>query len=318
MSVILDKIESRDAFAVIQDINATAIGDMVEAVKLWNDVNGTRFDGIVVPTETVVFEPNQIKSATDNIGTYSKFEEDIQFSEKMQVDLYDLFDESDRRKADKAEILEDLKRFEEYIKLEKKYAHSKHIDPKTLSMVTKWLREKADTKYAIDDVKADLADIYNYIIADDVTTDGIFERISYFYYFKFYVIFNSYYAVRAPVYGRRADSSGVKQPYIPVSFNTSRVCVAEKHDIASFVFCFFSYKIKVLFYTVFMTVADQKTLSIHINNFFFRIFVLGVITIAVSYHCYKRGYTDYRIKITRVCTMVTEMYDVIVRAFVFV
>ena len=53
---------------------------------------------------------------------------DIQFSEKMQDDLFDLFDESDRRKADKAEILEDLKRFEEYIKLEKKYAHSKHID----------------------------------------------------------------------------------------------------------------------------------------------------------------------------------------------
>ena len=58
----------------------------------------------------------------------------------------DLFGESDRRKADKAEILEDLKRFEEYIKLEKKYAHSKHIYPNTLNMVTKWLREKADKR----------------------------------------------------------------------------------------------------------------------------------------------------------------------------
>lgn len=103
---------------------------------------------------------------------------DIQFSEKMQDDLFDLFDESDRRKADKAEILEDLKRFEEYIKLEKKYAHSKHIDPKTLNMVTKWLREKADTKYATDDVKADLADIYNYVMSDDVTTEGILERVN--------------------------------------------------------------------------------------------------------------------------------------------
>lgn len=53
---------------------------------------------------------------------------------------------SERRKADKAEILEDLKRFKEYIKLEKKYAHSKHIDPNTLNMVTKWLREKADKR----------------------------------------------------------------------------------------------------------------------------------------------------------------------------
>ena len=73
-------------------------------------------------------------------------DDDMQHSEKMQDDL---FGESDRRKADKAEILEDLKRFKEYIKLEKKYAHSKHIDPKTLNMVTKWLREKTDKRQTL-------------------------------------------------------------------------------------------------------------------------------------------------------------------------
>jgi hypothetical protein len=46
-----------DAFKVIQDISATAIGDMVEAAELFNQVNGTEFDGIVVPTETVAFCP---------------------------------------------------------------------------------------------------------------------------------------------------------------------------------------------------------------------------------------------------------------------
>lgn len=34
VSEIMKKIESRDAFAVIQNVNATAIGDMVEAAKL--------------------------------------------------------------------------------------------------------------------------------------------------------------------------------------------------------------------------------------------------------------------------------------------
>ena len=43
---------------------------------------------------------------------------------------------------------------------------------------TKWLREKADTKYATDDIKADLADIYNYVMSDEVTTDGILERVN--------------------------------------------------------------------------------------------------------------------------------------------
>lgn len=60
---ILSKITSRDAFAVIQDINSTAIGDFVAAAELFNTVNGTKFDAIVVPTETVIFNPVQIKSA---------------------------------------------------------------------------------------------------------------------------------------------------------------------------------------------------------------------------------------------------------------
>lgn len=76
---ILKGITSRDAFAVITDINATAIGDMVEATELFNKVNGTNFDGIVVPTETVVFKPTQIK-AVNNVGTYDKRNDNMYYS----------------------------------------------------------------------------------------------------------------------------------------------------------------------------------------------------------------------------------------------
>jgi hypothetical protein len=79
---ILTKITSRDAFAVIQDINATAIGDFVEAIKLFNSVNSTQYDGIVVPTETVAFYPEQIKSATDNTGTFDSKNPNIRYSER--------------------------------------------------------------------------------------------------------------------------------------------------------------------------------------------------------------------------------------------
>lgn len=60
---VLEKIESRDAFAIIRDVNTTAIGDFAEAVKLFNEVCGTEFDAVVTPMETVVFKPEQIKSA---------------------------------------------------------------------------------------------------------------------------------------------------------------------------------------------------------------------------------------------------------------
>lgn len=80
VSEIAKKIASRDAFEAIQDINATAIGDMGEAIELFNKVNGTDYDGVVTPTEAVVYTPEQIKSAESNIGTFNKYDADIRFS----------------------------------------------------------------------------------------------------------------------------------------------------------------------------------------------------------------------------------------------
>ncbi|MBQ8388571.1 MAG: hypothetical protein IJX46_06575 [Clostridia bacterium] len=79
LDIIMEGETQKDAFAVLNDINGTAIGDLVEATKLFNTVNGTTFDGIVVPTETVAFEATQIKSATDNIGTFDKNNPDIRY-----------------------------------------------------------------------------------------------------------------------------------------------------------------------------------------------------------------------------------------------
>ena len=62
---VLRSVWGKDDFGIITDINASCIGDMVAAAELFNEVNGTSFDGIVVPTETVAFRPEQIK-LTDN------------------------------------------------------------------------------------------------------------------------------------------------------------------------------------------------------------------------------------------------------------
>lgn len=50
--------------------------------ELFNKVNGTNYDGVITPTETVVYEPTQIKSATDNIGTFDRSNPDIRYSTK--------------------------------------------------------------------------------------------------------------------------------------------------------------------------------------------------------------------------------------------
>ena len=86
LQTVMGSQKNADAFKIIQDINATAIGDMVEAAELFNSINGTAFDGIVVPTETVVFRPEQIKSATDNVGTFDRNNPDIRYSLSPEAD----------------------------------------------------------------------------------------------------------------------------------------------------------------------------------------------------------------------------------------
>lgn len=76
---VTNSIYGKDDFAMITDINATCIGDMVEAIMLFNEVNGTTYDGIIVPTETVAFYPNQIKNV-DNLNPTE--DEDIRYSDR--------------------------------------------------------------------------------------------------------------------------------------------------------------------------------------------------------------------------------------------
>ena len=81
---ILNRESKIDAFRAIQDVSITAIGDMVEAVELFNSVNGTDFDGIVSATETVAFYPEQVKRVDNKNPTSSR---DIRYSAKDEVDV---------------------------------------------------------------------------------------------------------------------------------------------------------------------------------------------------------------------------------------
>ena len=68
---------------MLQDVNATAIGDLVAAVELFNEVNGTNYDGIMLPTEVVTFRSTQAKN-TDNLNPTA--DDDIRFSMKLPVE----------------------------------------------------------------------------------------------------------------------------------------------------------------------------------------------------------------------------------------
>lgn len=83
---VLKALKGKSDFDALQDINATAIGDFVAAIELFNEVNGTNYDGIITPTETVVFDSKQIKSATDNVGLFDPDNPNVKFSMRETVE----------------------------------------------------------------------------------------------------------------------------------------------------------------------------------------------------------------------------------------
>ncbi len=80
---VLDMVFGKDDFSVLYDISATAVGDFVETVSLFNSVNGTDYDGIIPKSEFVAFYPNQVKR-TDNLSPTEN--EDVRFSLKSAVE----------------------------------------------------------------------------------------------------------------------------------------------------------------------------------------------------------------------------------------
>ena len=83
---VLRDLYGKGDFEMLQDVSATAIGDLVAAVELFNSVNGTEYDGIDLPTETVMFESNRIKSADENAGTFGRENPNVFFSEETDTD----------------------------------------------------------------------------------------------------------------------------------------------------------------------------------------------------------------------------------------
>lgn len=91
---VTDSVYGKSDFAMIMDLNISCVGNMVEAIELFNEVNGTNYNGIVAPLETVAFYSNQIKK-TDNLTPTS--DPDIRYS--RELDTIDYIDEQAEREG---------------------------------------------------------------------------------------------------------------------------------------------------------------------------------------------------------------------------
>ena len=81
---VLNSVWGKGDFEMLQDISAGAIGDLVAATELFNEVNGTTYDGIILPTETITFKSEQAKLTSNKNPTTDK---DIRYADR-DSDVY--------------------------------------------------------------------------------------------------------------------------------------------------------------------------------------------------------------------------------------
>ena len=111
---VLNAVYGKGDFEMLQDVNATAIGDFVKTVEMFNKLNGTNYDAIRTPTETVVFDSRQIKSAEDNVGTFDRTNSDTRAAlaeENIEALEYELLEAIKTGQYDLiAELIEEYRR----------------------------------------------------------------------------------------------------------------------------------------------------------------------------------------------------------------
>lgn len=77
---VLKSVWGKGDFEMLQDVSASAIGDLVAAVELFNSINGTDYDGLILPTETVIFQSEQAKLTSNKTPTSNP---DIRYSNRV-------------------------------------------------------------------------------------------------------------------------------------------------------------------------------------------------------------------------------------------
>lgn len=142
---VLNSVYGKSDFAMLYDVDQTAIGDMVASVELFNKVNGTDYDGLILDTETVAFYPEQIKNVDNREPTGDP---DIRFSERddTRTDRDVLSDAADGDAANVREmemLREYREKLREYTSASKRLEKQRQI---ALTATDKSERTKAENR----------------------------------------------------------------------------------------------------------------------------------------------------------------------------
>lgn len=169
VSSVLKSVYGKSDFAMLYDVNQTAIGDMVAAVELFNEVNGTDYDGLILDTETVAFRSDQIKN-TDNqnptkdpdiryslkAGTESKSAAALQEENRLLREQVKDYIALQRRNGT-------LQESRDYWQGQTRRTQRVTTDKKAVTAAAKQLIQNYGADIAVKDIQGDLQSLYDYI-----------------------------------------------------------------------------------------------------------------------------------------------------------
>ena len=173
---ILAGLKGKDDFSTLQDINTTCIGDLVAAVELFNEVNGTDFDGIVTPTETVTFTSQQSKETSNKNPTSDP---DIRF---MQYGTEETAEEKKAREESVSNLKAEndiLRARAEYWKAQTQQTKENTVRQQDTDRLANELLREYESKADKAEVKTSLKELGDWLVqnsAEDLSYDELYDR----------------------------------------------------------------------------------------------------------------------------------------------
>ena len=138
--------------------------------------------------EYVFFDSEQIKSADpvtyDDNGNviplserFNTANEDIRYSDRDNVSVYDTMGETDRLIKENEQLREDVERLKERLKLERQITNGNHFNENQLNAVAAHIRNIAKSNYSKTDLVNLLKGVYSYIATSkELNWDDLFSQ----------------------------------------------------------------------------------------------------------------------------------------------
>lgn len=148
---VVKSVWGKDDFQMLQDLNATCVGDFVETVKMFNELNGTDYDGIIDDTQTVVWNANQIKSVDNQNPTQAA---DIRRAVGID-ETWDDFDWSAEGEQIQSGLADALKSGNEILK-------GATVNEANIRRIARQLKDQYSSRISVDELADTLTKVFAY------------------------------------------------------------------------------------------------------------------------------------------------------------